>query len=312
MQALFEVILPVFLLIGFGYLANWRRWIRDGAVDGVMTFAQTFAVPCLLFQSIARLDLGAEFDLGLLASFYTGAIVSFALGYAGARKLFGRDPVDAVAIGFVCLFSNTLLLGLPIMERAYGTEALAGNFAIISVHAPTLYALGVTAMEFARSHGSGLPARRVARQIGGSLVRNPLVIGISLGLIVNLARIPMPEPVMAAAGMMARAALPAALFGLGGVLVRYRPEGDVPTILMVSFLSLIVHPAIAWGLGHFVFDLSVDQLRSAVVTASAAPGINAFLFSSMYGAARRVAASSVLIGTGLALLTVWFWLSILP
>ncbi|MCV2868313.1 AEC family transporter [Defluviimonas sp. WL0002] len=312
MQALFEVILPVFLLIGFGYLANWRRWIGDGAIDGLMTFAQSFAVPCLLFQSIARLDLGAEFDLGLLVSFYAGAFVCFGLGYVGARRLFRRTPVDAVAIGFVCLFSNTLLLGLPIMERAYGSEALAGNFAIISIHAPLLYAAGVTAMEFARSQGSGLPARRVARQIGRSLVRNPLVIGISLGLVVNLARIPMPEPVMAGVGMMARAALPAALFGLGGVLVRYRPEGDTKTILMVCVLSLAVHPAITWGLGRHVFALSVDQLRSAVVTASAAPGINAFLFSSMYGAARRVAASSVLISTALALLTVWFWISVLP
>ena len=116
MQALIEVILPVFLLIGFGYLANWRKWIGDGAVDGLMTFAQAFAVPCLLFQSISGLDLGAEFDLRLLAAFYIGAFVSFGLGYAGARRLFGRSPVDAVAIGFVCLFSNTLLLGLPIMD----------------------------------------------------------------------------------------------------------------------------------------------------------------------------------------------------
>lgn len=312
MQALFEVIVPVFLLVGFGYLANWRRWIADDAVDGLMRFAQNFAVPCLLFQSMAALDLGAEFDLGLLSAFYAGALACFGLGYVGARRLFGRSPVDAVAIGFCCLFSNTLLLGLPIMERAYGTESLAGNFAIISIHAPMLYAVGVTAMELARSHGTGLPARRLARQIGGSLVRNPLVIGIALGLAVNLARVPMPEPFMAAVGMMARAALPAALFGLGGVLVRYRPEGDMKTILMVCALSLLVHPAITWGLGRHVFGLTVEQLRSAVVTASAAPGVNAFLFSAMYGAARRVAASSVLIGTGLAILTVWFWLTILP
>ena len=312
MQALFEVIVPVFLLVGFGYLATWRKWIGDDALDGLKRFAQSFAVPCLLFQSIARLDLGANFDPGLLVSFYAGALASFALGYAGARRIFGRNPVDAVAIGFVCLFSNTLLLGLPIMERAYGTDAVSGNFAIISIHAPVLYAIGVTAMELARSRGTGLPARRLAGQIGGSLARNPLVIGIALGLVVNLARIPMPEPAMAAVGMMARAALPAALFGLGGVLVRYRPEGDMKTILMVCVLSLLVHPAITWGLGRHVFGLSIEQLRSAVVTASAAPGVNAFLFSSMYGAARRVAASSVLIGTGLAMVTVWFWLSVLP
>ncbi|MCB2122117.1 MAG: AEC family transporter, partial [Rhodobacteraceae bacterium] len=74
MQALFEVIVPVFLLVGFGYLATWRKWIGDDAIDGLMRFAQSFAVPCLLFQSIARLDLGANFDPGLLVSFYAGAL----------------------------------------------------------------------------------------------------------------------------------------------------------------------------------------------------------------------------------------------
>lgn len=312
MQALFEVILPVFLLIGFGYLSNWRNWISDGAIDGVMRFAQSFAVPCLLFQSMVSLDLGQNFDLALLASFYTGAIAGFSLGYAGARRFFGRSPEDAVAIGFCCLFSNSLLLGLPITERAYGPDALAANYAIISIHAPMLYAIGVTTMELVRSRGSGLHAGRIAWQIGGSLVRNPLMIGIGLGLFVNLSGTHLPKPVLDTAAMMARSALPAALFALGGILFRYRPEGDLKTIAMVCALSLILHPAITYALGRLFFGLSVEQLRSAVITASAAPGINAFLFASMYGAARRVAASSVLFGTGLAILTIWFWLSVLP
>lgn len=312
MQALFGVILPVFLLVGFGFLANRRGWIDDGAIDGVMRFAQGFAVPCLLFQSMIALDLGKDFAPGLLLSFYLGALACFGLGYAGARRIFGRSPVDAVAIAFCCLFSNSLLLGLPITERAYGPDALAGNYAIISIHAPLLYAVGVTAMELARSRGTGLPARHVLGQIGASMARNPLVIGIGAGLALNLAGLALPQPVADAVAMMARAALPAALFGLGGVLVRYRPEGDMKTIAMVCTLSLVLHPAITYGLGRLVFDLGVDQLRSAVVTAAAAPGINAFLFSAMYGAARRVAASSVLIGTGLAVVTVWLWLAILP
>lgn len=312
MQALFEVILPVFVLIGFGYLSNWRNWIYDSAIDGIMRFAQGFAVPCLLFQSMVSLDLGQEFDLALMASFYTGAIVSFSLGFLGARRLFGRSPEDAVAIGFCCLFSNSLLLGLPITERAYGPGALAANYAIISIHAPLLYAIGVTTMELVRSRGAGLHARRLAWQIGGSLVRNPLMIGIGAGLFVNLSGAHIPAPVMDAVAMMARSALPVALFALGGILFRYRPEGDMKTIAMVCVLSLILHPAITFALGRYAFGLSVDQLRSAVITASAAPGINAFLFSSMYGAARRVAASSVLFGTGLAILTIWFWLTILP
>jgi malonate transporter len=311
-SALIEVILPVFIVIGFGYAAVWLKLFSEDAVDGVMRFSQNFAVPCLLFKGVAELNLANAFQPGLFASFYIGAFSAFTLGALGARYLFRRTGPESVAIGFCCLFSNSLLLGLPIMERAYGTEALSGNYAIISIHAPTLYAFGITVMEIVRHHGKGLSVGQLAAQIGGGIIRNPLVIGLSLGFLVNLSGIALPIPAWAAIDMMARAALPAALFGLGGVLVRYRPEGDMRAIAMVCALSLLIHPTLTWLLGTRVFHLSVNELRSAVVTSSMSPGVNAYLFANMYGVAKRVAASSVLIATGLSILSIWFWLSVLP
>ena len=110
--------------------------------------------------------------------------------------------------------------------------------------------------------------------------------------------------------LLADAALPAALFGLGGILFRYRPEGDSKTILMVCAISLVVHPTIVFGAGLF-WNLDQAALRSAVLTASMAPGVNTFIFASMYGAARRVAAASVLVATAASVVTIWVWILIL-
>jgi hypothetical protein len=297
-QALIEVILPVFLVAGFGYVAVWRGLFSDAAVDGLMRFTQSFAIPCLLFRAISTLDLGQEAEAPLLLSFYAGALSGFAAGLLGARYLFRRGWEDAVAVGFT----------LPITERAYGTEALAGNYAIIAIHAPVCYGLGITAMEVARA---GLRAGALARQIGAALGRNPLVIAIVLGLGVNLAGLTVPVPLGDALDLMARAALPAALFGLGGVLCRYRPEGDMRLIGYVVAVALVLHPSITWTLGR-AFALETSALRSAVLTAAMAPGVNAYIFATLYGRARRVAASAVLIATALSVLTVWVWLKILP
>jgi len=65
------------------------------------------------------------------------------------------------------------------------------------------------------------------------------------------------------------------------------------------------------GIGQ-ALGLSTEALRSAVVTGAMAPGVNAYLFANMYGVAKRVTASAVLIGTGLTIVTATFWLSILP
>ena len=312
MSALIEVILPVFLLIGFGYAAARAGLFADAAVDGLMRFAQNFALPCLLFRSIARLDLSAAYDLRLLTSFYLGAFAAGALGFLGAMRLFRRPLPDAIAIGFACSFSNSLLLGVPITERAYGAEALAGNYAIISIHAPLLYALGIGLMEWGRSRGHGLALPRLAGKIARAVLLQPLVIGILAGFVVNLLGNPLPVPVWDAVEMMVQASLPAALFGLGGVLLRYRPEGDKATIAMICVASLLVHPAVTWGLGHLVFGLDRAGLRSAVVTGAMPTGVNAYLFAHMYGVAKRVNASAVLFATAASIGTTWAWLHILP
>ncbi len=300
------------MVIGFGWLAARTHVFGESAVDGLMLFAQSFAVPCLLFRSIAGLDLSAAYEAGVMISFYTGAFTGFAAGFTGARLIFRRPLTDSVAIGFACLFSNSLLLGLPITERAYGTEALQANYAIISVHSPVLLAFGISLMEWARSRGQSLSAHVLAGKVVSAIAMQPLVIGIALGFIVNLTGLALPGAFWSGVDLMARAAIPAALFGLGGVLFRYRPEGDRATIVMVCICALVLHPAVTWLLGTQVFGLKTAALRSAVVTAAMAPGVNAYLFAHMYGVAKRVNASAVLIATALSIGTTSVWLYILP
>ena len=305
---LLNVVMPVFLVIGSGYIAVKLKLFKSNTVDGLMMFTQGFAIPCLLFLNIMRLDFGAVFDWRLLVSFYVGAVVSFFLAIIGARTLFRRRPGDSVAIGFAAMFSNTLLLGLPIMERAYGADSLAGNFAIISIHAPLLYLIGITVMEASRADGRGVAG--TANAVAKAMFRNTLMIGLALGFAVNMSGYNLPEPLISATEMVARAALPAALFALGGTLTRYSLRASLGEAGMISMLKLLLHPAIAYVMCTFVFDLPIEFTRSAVVTAAMAPGINAYVFANMYNRAKGAAASAVLLGTLTSIFSASMWLVI--
>ncbi|MEM8786955.1 MAG: AEC family transporter [Pseudomonadota bacterium] len=309
MIGLLQVVIPVFLVAGAGYVAVRLRYFSDSVIDGLNVYTQRFAIPVLLFRAAMDLDLRAVFDPGLLLSFYTGAAISFALGIVGARLLFRRRPGEAVAIGFGALFSNSVILGIPIVERAFGQDALTATFAIVSIHAPFCYLLGITVMEISRADGRGPAA--TARAVVRAMLHNALMIGLALGFAVNLSGLVLPEPARAGVDLVAGAASPVALFGLGGVLTRYRVAATLGPVAMVAGLSLIVHPGIAYGLAVYVFDLSPVFTQAAVLTAAMAPGVNTYVFATLYSRAEDVAASAVLVATALSVLTISVWLSIL-
>lgn len=308
MLNILNTVLPVFFIVGAGYLAVKYKLFADAGVTTLMMFTQNFAVPALLFLALYRLDFGAYFDLRLIFSFYTGAILCFALGYLGARRIFKRRPGESVAIGFGALFSNSVLLGLPIMERAFGAEALAPNYALIALHAPVCYFIGITAMEIARADGRG--RAETARVTMRAMFRNTISMACAAGFVLNYSGLPLPEPVIAALEMIGRAALPAALFGLGGVLSRYRIRSTLGEAALITVLSTMIHPAIAYTLTHLVFGMDPAFVRSATVMASMAPGVNAYVFASMYDRATGEIASTVIIATAVSVVTAagWLWL----
>lgn len=307
-QTLIDVILPVFLVIGAGYTTTRTGFLSASHIEGLMKFTQSFAIPCLLFRAIATIDLEQGFDSSLLISFYGGAALCFIVGITGARLLFRREWEDCVVIGFACLFSNSVLLGLPITERAFGQDALVGNYAIIAFHSPFCYCLGLTVMEFVRARGKSRGA--FVRSVLSAMFNNVLIVAIALGFLFNISGLTIPGVADDALALIIRSALPCALFALGGVLVQYRPEGDLRAIAFVCSISLLLHPALVWLFGN-ALSLQQDLFRSAIMNSSMPPGFNAYIFANLYGRAKRVAASSVLMATGASLFTVWLWLIIL-
>jgi predicted permease len=200
------------------------------------------------------------------------------------------------------------MLGLPISERAWGVDNMAPSYALVAVNAPICYLIGITAMEYLRADGRG--AVETSRIVLRAMFRNSMMIGIGLGFIVNLSGIALPGALLAAIELLARAALPVALFALGGVLTRYTLAKSLGEAGLIVVLTLIVQPAITLLLS-WQLELPQATTRSIVLMSAVAPGLNAYLFASMYNRGTEAAASAVLLSTILASFTVSTWLILL-
>jgi len=306
---LLVIVLPVFLLVATGYAAVRLKLFPDAGIQPLMKFATGFAVPCLLFEAMYGLEIGATMRVANMVAFYGAAIACFALMGLTSRRLFGRSPGESVAAGFAAMFGNAVLLGIPIMQRAYGGAEMAAMYALLAFHALVFYTVGIFSMELLHREGHGIAG--AALRTGRAIVTNPLMLGLGLGLAANLAGVPLPAPVEDAIGMFARAALPVALFGLGGVLTRYALKAEIGEALTISVVALMVRPALAWLLADQLFGLPEAFVRAAVVVATMPPGVNGYIFAAMYNRAVGTAASAVILGTILSLGTIALWLALL-
>jgi malonate transporter len=305
---IFNTVAPVFLVVIAGYLAVRQKIFGDSMVDGLMKFAVLFAIPCLLFKATSTIDLATAFEWKVMLSFYAGSSLSFAVAVLIAWKVYSLRPGESVAIGFAALFSNLVLMGLPISERAFGAENMSPAYAIVSIHAPFCYLLGITVMEILRADGRSFS--ETAKVVVVSMFRNSLMIGLGLGFIVNIAQISLPIVVISAVDMLTQAALPAALFALGGILTRYSVTASFREVSTLSFLSLIIHPLISFSLCR-ALGVDAQTTKNVVLLASMAPGMNAYLFATMYQRGQAIAVSTVLFATVSSAFSISIWLWIL-
>ena len=131
-----------------------------------------------------------------------------------------------------------------------------------------------------------------------------------MGLLVNITKVSIPLVIDDAFNIFIKAAMPAALFGLGGILVRYKIHTEFLPVLCIAIIALLIKPYIGQYFSGFT-ELDENSMRAVVLTLGMAPGLNAFIFANMYNIGTKIAASSIIITTILSIISLSFWLSTL-
>jgi len=300
-SGILAVIAPVFGLMVLGFAAARRRWFEELATRGLVRFVFHFAIPALLFRSLAVIDLPADVEWGFLLSFYAGSLLVYALGMATARFLYRRPPDIQAIFGMSAGFSNTVLVGIPVLLAAYGPQASLPTFLLIALHSPILMPLTVALIQVGQGEAGALGER--LRRGAGELLRTPIITSVLAGLLVNFAGWPLPAVLDSAAQLLGSAAVPCALFAMGASLAAFPLRGDLTPALLLATVKLVLHPLIVWLLAVPLLGLDGIWVSVAVTMAAMPTGVNAYLFAARYEAAEGVASRAVFISTAASVVT---------
>ena len=302
MTALLLIVLPVFALVMIGYGSRRFRLVGDRTGDGLSDFVFTLAVPCLLFRTLAKAEIPAVQPWGYWIAYFTGVFVCWTLAMVIAKRAFQRSHTASVACGFSAAQSNTVLVGIPIILKAFGEAGAVPLALLLAIHLPVTM---TAATVLAEGRNTSL------RQIGSKLITHPIIIGILLGSAFRPLAGMAPELLWTIVNLVADTAVPCALICLGIALYRYGLESGLKLPLILSGLKLGLHPLIVFVLATMVFSMPPAWAGVAVMFAACPCGINAYLFAERYKDGMAEASTAIALSTLLSIATMVFWLGIL-
>ena len=304
-----DVIFPIFGLLMVGYFTVMLGWFDQTAIRGLTRFVFDFAVPMLLLRTISTAKLPEDIPWNFLGSYYLGTLLVLFSGLFITRIMYKITFSEQVVSAFSCSFSNTVLLGIPLVLLAFGDQSALPLFIIIGTHGFIMFPLFTIMMEIGQIGKA--PVKTLLAKTSYGLITNPLVIGLLAGLGCNLLGITLWRPLDEIAKLLGNAVTPGALFALGATLAGFRKKIQWKELPLVVLMKIIIHPMLVWLLSVIVFGLTdVIWIQVLVILAALPTGVNPFLFASRYNAGQLLSSGAVFISTFISIFTLSALLSV--
>lgn len=291
--------LPFFAIIGLGYWAGRTRFFPEQATAYLTKFVFFFALSAMLFRFAANLPFAEIFNGRLIIGYLWGTAVVYGIASAVAY-LRGLDAPTAAIEAQCAAIGNVGFLGLPMLAVLFGEAAIGPVMLVLTTDLVVFSSLIVILINGGRD---GRLSLATLQQIGLGLLRNPMIVSISLGMIWSALALPIPDPLNDFLTILGGAATPGALFAIGASLASKSAE-RVQIAAWLSFCKLGLHPLFV-ALGVLVF-FPLDAFSAAVVVSCAALPVagNVYMLAQHYGIAPHRVSAAILLSTLASILSV--------
>lgn len=206
------VLVPIFALLALGFAAARTGLLSAEANGGLLKLVACFAIPALLFRSLAG---GAQASGGgeIAVIYLLGCAALLVIAFVYGRSALGLSLAECVVFGMGVIYSNSSLIGIPIAQALLGDQGVALLSEIIAIHTLVLIPVATLLLAFGNSAGGGSKALI-------SAISNPMTLALAAGLVWRRTGLAVPETIDHVIGMLAAAAPALSLIALGATVAR--------------------------------------------------------------------------------------------
>lgn len=307
MPIAFSVVAPIIAIIALGYMAARRDVFSQDHVATLNRFVFVLAAPALLFRNVALTEFPETLSIGLWLAYYAPMLVIMALAFIAARFVFGgRAGSEYVIFGFGAGFSNTVMLGIPIILTAFGPDAGLPLFLILAFHGLLVFTVALICLEAATNADlrlADLPPKLVV-----AMRDQAVVMALAAGVIWNFTGFGLALPVDRFLELLGSAAIPVALIAVGGRLAFIKIGDNLWPSLYIGVFKLALLPLGVYASAHYLFALPPLYVATLTLLSAMPTGVFAAVFAGQYQTAEDEASSAITVTTVLSALTVSLWL----
>lgn len=296
---------PIYLLVAVGYAAVRFGVMQKSDSRVLGRFVLMFGMPALLFTALTQRHANAGIDWNYVLIYAAGGLLTMACVVGYARRIKGASVAQGGVLGMTVGASNSAFIGFPVLYQVLGPTAgvaLAMCFIVENI----LIMPG--ALAYADSGGEGGAGAALRRSLM-SLLTNPLLWGLALGLLCNLTGWRLPAVPERMVQMLSQVASPLALFAVGGSLFGLRLGHHIRAVVAAAGAKLLLHPALMTLL-VLLFPVLSRELAVAAVMYAAMPTAAIVAVLAQRYQQEEFAAAAVMVATLASFFTITLLLMI--
>ena len=282
---LFEVVFPVFFVVGIGYYLGKKNPKID--TKFITNFAANIGTPAMVIYAVTSTGINFEIFIDYFW-YYLLAIICFAI--VGIINLFLINTKDIIRELPPLIFPNTGNMGLPICLFAYGSQGLGVSASITSLIILMHFTVGVF-----------LADRKFNLDV---IIKNPPFYAIIFSAIVLFYEIDMPVFVINTTEWLMYVTIFLILMSLGIALTRLKVF-SLNKAVISSITRMFIGPLIGIGLIWF-FDLEGFAAGVLLIQCSMPSAVLNYLVGSIYSPKKVVdsVASTIVVSTVMSFITI--------
>jgi len=282
---LFEVVFPVFFVVGIGYYLGKKNPKID--TKFITNFAANIGTPAMVIYAVTSTGINFEIFRDYFW-YYLLAIICFSI--VGIINLFLINTKDIIRELPPLIFPNTGNMGLPICLFAYGSQGLGVSASITSLIILMHFTVGVF-----------LADRKFNLDV---IIKNPPFYAIIFSAIVLFYEIDMPVFVINTTEWLMYVTIFLILMSLGIALTRLKVF-SLNKAVISSITRMFIGPLIGIGLIWF-FDLEGFAAGVLLIQCSMPSAVLNYLVGSIYSPKKVVdsVASTIVVSTVMSFITI--------